>query len=89
MTKRSSLAKEKPVKNKTTKELLEEKGYIPASKAAEMVGKSLQTIYYWIDDKKIEAHRIDTHWYVLRQSLIDYYKKQDPAAVALLGLEDK
>jgi len=78
--------KTKP-KSKTTKELLAEKGYIPASKAASMVGKSLQTIYYWIEDKKVDAVRIDTHWYVKRSSLVDFYKAQDPAAVALLGLE--
>lgn len=74
-------------KGKTTKEMMAEKGYIPASLAAEMVGKSIQTIYYWIEDAKIEAVKIDTHRFVLRRSLVAYYKAQDPNAAKLLGLE--
>lgn len=77
----------KTPKRKTTKDLLAEKGYIPASRAAEMVGKSIQTIYNWIDDKRVESVRIDTHWFIKRASLIAYYKEQDPLAAQLLGLE--
>jgi excisionase family DNA binding protein len=79
----------KKPKVKTTKDLLAAKGYIPASEAAALVGKSLQTIYYWIDDAKIEAVRIDTHRFVKRSSLVAFIKAADPAAVALLGLEEK
>jgi hypothetical protein len=75
-------------KRKNTHELMAEKGYIPASKVADLVGKSLATIYNWIDHKKVEAVRMDARWYVKRGSLVEMYRAQDPASVALLGLED-
>jgi excisionase family DNA binding protein len=68
------------------KDQLASKGYIPAKDAAEKIGKSTQTIYYWLEQKKVEGVRIGTHWYVKETSLAAYYKKMDPKAVALMGL---
>ena len=79
-------AKTRPPYRAAERDALAAKGYIPASEAAEKVGKSTQTLYYWLAQKKIDGVRIGVHWYVREKSLTEYYKKMDPKAVALLGL---
>jgi len=90
MHKTQKKEKSMPTKHhqKSQKEILADKGYISASEVAQKVGRSLQTVYSWIDEKRIEAVRIDTHWYVKMTSLVSYYREQDPKAVELLGLKD-
>jgi len=78
--------KKRPPYRAAERDALAAKGYVPAADAAAKVGKSTQTIYYWIAQKKIDGVRIGVHWYVRERSLIDYYKLMDPKAVELLGL---
>lgn len=68
------------------REHLAAQGYVPATEAAQKVGKSTQTVYYWLQNQKVEGVRIGTHWYVKWASLLDFYRQQDPKAVELMGL---
>jgi hypothetical protein len=66
---------------------LAKKGYLPAVEVARKIGRSKRTVYNWIENEAVKGVRIGAHWYVLWQSVLDYYKSNDPDAVRLLGLK--
>jgi hypothetical protein len=71
----------------TEVEVMATKGYIPVTEAAAKVGKSKQALHYWLDTEKIKGVKIGSKLYVLWQSVLDYYKHEDPKALELLGLK--
>ena len=76
----------KKTQKQAERERLRGEGYVHASEVAERVGKSVQTVYYWLAQDKVEGVRIGTHRYVKWSSVVDLFKKSDPKAVELLGL---
>lgn len=67
-------------------EIMRSKGYISASETAEKVGKSIATIYRWLEEGFVEGTQLGRSWFVKLDSLIKYL---GPESAEMLGLNEK
>jgi len=65
-------------------EQLAAKGYIPATKAAEMLRCTIYTIYRRVEAGKLEGARVNGHWYVKESSVKAFEKESSDSAGAKL-----
>lgn len=55
-------------------EIMREAGYIPAAKAAEVTGVTVQTIHRMVRDKRVDGTQVTgRNWYVRVSSLAEAY----------------
>lgn len=67
-----------PMTTKLT-EQLSEKGWIPASVAAQRMNCTVYTVYRRISAKKIEGAQVTGHWFVKEASIKQYEKASSDA----------
>lgn len=70
----------------TQAEKLEEKGFITASLAADLLGRHITSVYRLVEAGALEGLRIGRAWYVKRASIVQYANKQSPNGALMLGL---
>lgn len=67
----------------TTEAMMRAKGYITAAHAAELVGKTLGTVYNWIAAEKIEGLTVARARYVRLSSLVQHIGPEGAKALGL------
>lgn len=65
---------------------LRAKGYMPAVEAAAKLGFTPQSLYDWMDAKKVHGVRLGKGRWVEWNSVITYFRTSDPEAAKLSGL---
>jgi hypothetical protein len=61
------------------------KGLLPATQMAARVGVSVFTIYRWVNEEKVKGMKMQGHWYVDRNSMIEYLGLEAANMLGLLG----
>lgn len=69
----------------TVAQKMAKQGYITAREAANRTGKSIHTIYRWINTNEVDGCRVFGSWYVSLESLDSKAEQDDAKAFGLLA----